>query len=584
MSLGTVVGGVVGAVVGFSGGPYGAFVGASIGMAVGSMVDPITPDMPTPGKPNVQEITINTAEEGGLIPEVLGTVKLGGNIVWHGGEPRVVEIKETQESGGKGGGGGSQEVTKGYEYYLDWVLVFCMGPIDTIYTIIENDEIVWSHTGLDRPGSGGMRTITIDSKRTIDFYYGTDDQTSSSYLNGKTSYNLGRRYRCYAVFKDYFIGEYPRCPNIQICIKSNPDIAALDTAYKAPWGYDYNPVHAKYYMLDTMIGRSGADLVDTTSWDTDAATLYNEGRGVSILFAQQRAVADWWEQIDQHIFGGVRLDVDGKFEHKLLRGSESTSSMISLNADEHCLELPQFKRNTWLDVVNEVKVQHPLRLFEEVCECNTCGISASTHQLDFSESLNLSASCSSGDANKCNFTWELGGGLGGSLSTTVGDSTTYTAPGSNNSCGLGHIRLLCNGLLVDTWTISVTDYDDTGVAYIQINHDEDPTTYYQCIPFWGYWPSGYTCPTNKCCCWCHYRGYDCRGLETTYYHGWPCGFRPGQSLGATVCSDNTPPYSINCGDDSLCESYEGDTADFRGQPGFADEGTGCCPWEIVQGG
>jgi len=554
------------------------------------MVDPIQPDISSPGRPDVGELTINTASEGGIIPEVLGTVKLGGNIVWHSGEPRAVDVKEKQESGGKGGGGGGGggEYVTGYKYYLTWCLEICMGPVDKIYTIIENDEIVWaSNSGLDRPVSGGKETITVDSNRSIDFYFGTDDQVPSSFLAGLSNgptWNIPRRHRCWMLFKDYYIGEYPRCPNIQVVLEKTPVIAAMNEDHREIWGFDYNPMFAKHYIIEEMAGIDVSDLIDYTSWDADAQTLFYEGRGVSILFDEQQTVRDWLEQIDQHIFAGLRYGADGKFESKLLRGAEAPSTMLSLNDEAHCLETPQFSRQTWLGVINELKVQHPLRTFEETCTPEECMIIGSTHQLDLGESINLEAICSSGDPDKCNFSWDVseasGGSGGGSLSTNIGNATTYTAPMTNYACVPAVIKLYGNGKLVYTWSSITTDYDNGKVAYLQCNAGD-----YSCIPFWGYWPSNMECPDNKCCCWCTYRGYDCKGiLVPTYSHGWPAGYRNPDGGDAAVCGNNTPPYSATC-DGSSCVDWVDDRMDWRGVCGAdcADLNESCCPEDLIFG-
>lgn len=594
MSLGGIVGGVVGGVIGFVvGGPAGAAFGFSLGFGIGSYIDPLRPDSPSPGSPNL-DMTINTADEGGLIPEILGTVKLNGNIVWHQGTPRVVEIKESSGGGGggKGGGGGSTEYTAGYKYYMTWCVEFCMGEVDSIYTIFENDEIVWSSLeGLNRPVSGGKETIVVDAEKSIDFYFGTDDQAPNSYLAGLSdgpTWNIPRRHRCWMVLKDYYIGDYARCPSIQICVKKTPDIPALTGAYMAPWVYDYNPMWAKYYIMESLGEIDVTDVIDVDSWDEDAATLFNEGRGLSIKFDSQQTIREWYEQIDAHIFGGLRQGVDGKFESKLLRGAESTGDMLSLTPEDDCVDLPQLSRSTWLNIINEVKIQHPLRSFEEACECGTCNISATTHQVDLGESLNLSVVCGSGDANKCNFSWELSGP--GSISSSIGDSTTYTAPLGNSNCEITRVKLYCNGYHRDTWLISTTDYDNVGVAYLHVNLT-DETTSATCTPWWAYWPGNKDCAETYCCCWCHYRGFNCQGVATSYYQGWPCGYRAKSgNTPAQLCGDNIPSGSSNCYADPAfipCEIFlnRGDLFDFRGECAqCADEGVSCCPADLILGG
>lgn len=511
MSAGTIIGGVVGGVIGFVvGGPYGAFVGASIGMAIGSMIDPITPDIAAPGKPDVGELSINTAKEGDLLPDILGTVKMGGNIVWHQGKPRVVEVKGQSESGGggKGGGGGSQEYTKGYKYYMTWVLEFCMGPIDTLYTIMENDDVIWSNEGLDCPGSGGMETITLGSEKVVDFYFGTDDQTPNSHLanmGGGPVWNIPRRHRCHMVFKDYYIGDYPRCPNLQIVAKKTPQIGGMTDTWREIFGYDYNPMFAKHYIIEEMAGVEASGLVDYTTWNADAETLFYEGRGISIYFRQQRSVREWLEQIDQHIFGGFRLGVDGEFESKLLRGTESVGSMPSLTPEEDCVSAPQFTRQSWLNVTNELKVQHPLRLFEDLpCNCDGV-IGYTTLEMQVNEQQTLTVAGESlVICDYSEYTWEIITGSG-TLSPASGQSIVYTAPATNSNCTNNPtIALKCGWFTtVDTITIAVNEVTANTIAYWtstgcgyedSASCDADP------------------CPPTRWCC--RYYKWDCSGTAT----------------------------------------------------------------------
>jgi hypothetical protein len=450
---------------------------------------------------------------------------------------------------------------------------------------MENDAIVWSSEGLNRPGSGGFETLTLGDEKTIDFYFGTDDQAPNSYLAGMDGgpvWNIPRRHRCHIVFKDYFIGEYARCPNVQIVAKKVPQIASLTDDWRETWGFDYNPMFSKHYILEDMAEVTCPGLVDYTTWDADAQTLFYEGRGLSIYFKQQRQVREWFDQIDQHIFAGLRDGADGELESKLLRGAETTSSMPSLNPEEDCIEPPQFTRQSWLNTTNELKVQHPFRMFEEVCTWESCTILAASHQVDLGDNMNLDAVCSEGDPGKCNFRWELDGG--GSLSSNVGDSVTYTAPETvTGLCRAPAIRLIVNGHAVDTWWVLPTDYENGLVAYLSLDLVNDPTTEANCAPFWGVWPGNMECPDNKCCCWCTYRGYDCAGEETDYYHGWPCGYRVGGGT-ADVCGDNDPPGSGNC--PGGCSGWNGDIIDWRGVCGAecADPDGECCPWDLIMGG
>ena len=142
MTTGQIVGTIVGAVIGYFTGGAGWYLagsillGASAGYAAGSALDPVAPDVPGAGQSATGELDVTLADEGIVIADALGTVKGTGNIFWYGGH-RVVEIKE-KVSGGKGGG--SKKVVTGYKYYLSWAMGLCIGPIDELISIFQNND------------------------------------------------------------------------------------------------------------------------------------------------------------------------------------------------------------------------------------------------------------------------------------------------------------------------------------------------------------------------------------------------------------------------------------------------------------
>lgn len=263
--------GVVGAVIGFYvGGPAGAFVGFGIGYGLGTVIDPMTPDIPSPGEP-MGELEIMTNAEGLPLPDVLGTSKMTGNLLYYGNNYRT-EVTEEVEGGGGSGGGGSQDAVTGYRYYLSWAMGFCLGPVDTLYTVWADDKIVWAgnlpiseatngevnillgnvdrgelppaledeygifnlgymgaYTGEDGAEQGIMGLMT--------FYFGTEDQEANSTLGAlmvsdgaieSLDYHIPYRRQCWAYMHNCYIGDYNRCPTIKVVIRKSPE-CSFDT-------------------------------------------------------------------------------------------------------------------------------------------------------------------------------------------------------------------------------------------------------------------------------------------------------------------------------------------------------------------
>lgn len=355
MSTGTIVGGVVGAVVGYVvGGPYGAFVGASIGMGIGSWIDPIEPSVTQPGKPKPADLSIVTAKEGDPIPDLNGIGQFAGNIIFHCCD-RVEEIKETQGGGGggggKGGGGGggsSQEVVTGYKYYHTWAVAICTGPVDNLYTIWRQDEVIYGQDdieaedyteGLER--SGDMDTITLKKGMgSADFYWGTSTASAPSYdkvVNNtvKEGINCNIPYRnlCWCLFKDAYIGDYHRVPNLLFVIGKRPDITGMDDDCKTIQVYDYNPAYSIAYILSSL-AKLPSSFINWDNFNTIADELDTEIRGISIPYEQPTSALRYILSILKHIDGILRYRNDGKLHLKLYRGTETKADLPLITEDD----------------------------------------------------------------------------------------------------------------------------------------------------------------------------------------------------------------------------------------------------------
>ena len=364
MTTGAFVGGVLGLTIGWivsGGNPYGAVIGMQIGMGVGYMVDPLMPDMPVPGMPELGNLNISTAEEGAPIKDVLGTTKISsGNIFWYGAR-HVVEITKEVETGGKGGGG-TEQVHAGWEHYVSWALGICMGPVDTLYTVYNGDDVVWSGE-LNRPLAGGEETIVLTDMGSMTFYFGTADQVANVTLTSKLedpTLSPAYRHQCYAFFNDCCTGTHERIPTMKFVLRKNPTFAF--NASETIQTYDYNPAHAMYYILNTLLDIPTTYL-DPIDFSDVADTLYTENRGISMLFdAYSPALTYLGESLLAHIDGLLRWGNDGKFHPKLIRADEAVGALPSFDEND-MLSTLQLSRKSWYDTKNEVKVEYAERIY-----------------------------------------------------------------------------------------------------------------------------------------------------------------------------------------------------------------------------
>lgn len=359
MSTGNWLGGLLGAVIGgvigfFLGQPVlGALYGASLGYTVGGIIDPQRPDVKAPGIP-IQGISFMSNVIGSPLPDLLGTGKIVGFLLCFGKE-RTVPI--VQRVAGKGGGGGHQYQTVGYNYYASWAVGICLGPINSIYTIFKDSEdIVWQGV-VNRPLIGGKQTIVIPNIGSVDFYFGTNDHALNVKIGeilDDPALNYPFRNLCFAFFDDCLLGNSNRIPSMQFIIRKAPILTF--SPLNEIQVYDYNPAHAIWYLLNGLTGfpeewLHSADFLDV------AEKLYNEGRGISLLIDSVQACLGYIENINTHIDAILRYGSDGKFHPKLIRNDYILNDLISID-ESMLLEEPEITRKTWIDTVNELKVQY----------------------------------------------------------------------------------------------------------------------------------------------------------------------------------------------------------------------------------
>lgn len=355
MSIGGIIGAVAGGIIGFIlGGPTGALYGMSLGYSLGSYIDPVTPDVPTPGAPLPVGAEIMSTTIGDPLPDLVGTAKITGHLLCFGKER--TDTIYTEVEGAKGGDDPDPYIS-GYEYYMSWAVGIVAGPIDTLYTIYKGeDEVVWEGE-LNLPVSGGQETITLEGMGSAILYFGTDDQIANSDVGdiiGDVTINSPFRHFCWCFFDDCNIGNFNRCPTMKFVLRKSPEIAfSEDNIIQT---YDYNPMHAIWYILHNLAGlpESWLHAADFTS---AASTLNAEDRGICCLFHAQQNALSYIETINAHIDGIVRYGSDGKFHPKLIRDDYVDDDLLLID-ENVMLDDPSFKRKSWLDTVNEMKVQY----------------------------------------------------------------------------------------------------------------------------------------------------------------------------------------------------------------------------------
>lgn len=360
--IGAVVGLVVGAVIGFYiGGPGGALVGGlygmSLGFAAGMYIDPMTPDVPSTTAPLPAGAEVMTTVVGDPLPDLTGTAKITGHLLCFGKE-RTETVYAESGGGSKGGGSSPDPQVSGYKYYMSWAVGIVAGPIDALYAIYKNNDVVWEGNLTLPSDSFGQETIVLDGMGSATFYFGTDDQIANTNVGeiiGDDTLNSPYRHFCWCFLDDCYIGDYNRAPTMKFILRKSPAVAFSEDSGVIQI-YDYNPMHSIWYILHDLVG-----LPETWSHSDDfaaaAITLADEDRGISCLLVSQQSAVSYLESINGHIDGIIRYGSDGKFHPKLIR-DDYTIDDLPLIDENVMLDDPTLKRKSWIDTVNEVRVQY----------------------------------------------------------------------------------------------------------------------------------------------------------------------------------------------------------------------------------
>jgi hypothetical protein len=218
-----VVGGVAGFVLG---GPSGAVLGANLGGMAAGMFFPKTQRVQLPAQegPRLADLRAQVSTYGNMIPQVFGTMRLAGNVIWSTDIKEVKSEKtttQTSSGGGKGGGGGkttTSQTTISYEYYVTLAIAICEGPIDEVIRVWADSKVL---TEAELSSAQGKYNVHFGDET-----QGVDD-IMAKYLPAGTI--PAYRGRAYVVVEDFPLAAYGnRIPNFTFemrrAVKFSPSV------------------------------------------------------------------------------------------------------------------------------------------------------------------------------------------------------------------------------------------------------------------------------------------------------------------------------------------------------------------------
>ena len=212
---------IVGQVVGSYFGPIGAAVGGALGATLGGALWPEQIE-----GPRLEGLQISSSSYGWPIPEVYGTVRTSGNIVWRYPLDSYYETSTTEDAG-KGGGA---EVTT-YTYSLDFAMLICEGPIVGVRRVWADQKLIFdvsateTSTGPDgasaQLGVGVTQLIASGGGAASEMrvYLGTETQLPDPTIEAHVGVGSTPAYRgyCYLVFPNFNLTDFGnRIPNITV--------------------------------------------------------------------------------------------------------------------------------------------------------------------------------------------------------------------------------------------------------------------------------------------------------------------------------------------------------------------------------
>lgn len=178
--MATIMFQAAGAVFGSLLGPFGAIAGRAVGALAGNAIDGLL--FSGGGKrvtgSHLASARIGGGEEGGPVPRVYGTTRIGGTLIW---ATRFEEEMVEERTGGKASGA----VVESFAYYGNFAFGICEGPVAAI-------RRVWA--------DGRELDLTNIEMR---FYPGRDDQLADPLIEAKQGAGNAPAYRglCYVVFE-----------------------------------------------------------------------------------------------------------------------------------------------------------------------------------------------------------------------------------------------------------------------------------------------------------------------------------------------------------------------------------------------
>jgi hypothetical protein len=159
-------------------------MGFSVGVALAGVLFP--PKLGAQDYGKLDDLRVTGSGFGQMIPQLWGSHRVGGNIIW---STDLIESSKRKRSGGKGGGRSSSG--REYNYSVSCAVAWCKGPVDRVKRIWAEDLLIYDEDA------------TPDTEYVIRHYEGDEVQVADTLISSieGATFTPGYRGLCYSVFE-----------------------------------------------------------------------------------------------------------------------------------------------------------------------------------------------------------------------------------------------------------------------------------------------------------------------------------------------------------------------------------------------
>jgi hypothetical protein len=308
----------------------------------------------------IEDFSLPTVSESRNVTLVWGRRKVAGPNVFTYANLKTIPIEEEVDTGLFS----SDDVTVGYEYYLDIGFSICYGEA-TLRELQVGDYLAWEGTLTEGNGSINKRFLFgYDNSEggmqgSFTYYRGTQAQASDAYLNSRVRQQPGFKGVAYFVWRGGYIGNSASMRPWSFVVESYPNPLSRITSEVNING-DANPAYCMYEVLTNKNYGRGfpTNIVDSNSFIDAALTLESEGLGVSMMFDQKIDCSQLVKQLEEHINGNIYFDPEsGTIKLNLVRDDYIVNDLPVLD-ENNIVEVKNFNRTGATNLVTEVKVRY----------------------------------------------------------------------------------------------------------------------------------------------------------------------------------------------------------------------------------